>query len=48
MKTYVIADTHFNHSNIIKYCNRPFNDVIDMNEKIINNWNKVVKKEDMI
>ena len=48
MKTYVIADTHFNHSNIIKYCNRPFNDVLDMNKKIIDNWNQVVKKEDIV
>ena len=48
MKTYVIADTHFNHSNIIKYGNRPFNDVLDMNKKIIDNWNQVVQKEDIV
>ena len=47
-KIYLIADTHFNHSNIIKYCNRPFKDIDEMNNTIINNWNRVVDKDDIV
>ena len=39
---YFTSDTHFNHANILKFCNRPFLDVNDMNEKLVDNWNKVV------
>lgn len=45
---YFISDTHFYHSNIIKYCHRPFKDVYQMNEELISNWNKVVKQSDTI
>lgn len=45
---YFVADTHFHHNNIIKYCNRPFKDVDEMNEILINNWNSVVTNEDTI
>lgn len=48
MRTFIISDTHFNHKNIIKYCNRPFKDVKEMNRVIIANWNKVATKDDMI
>jgi calcineurin-like phosphoesterase family protein len=48
MKRYLIADTHFDHSNVIKYENRPFQNIHDMNESIIMNWQKTVKKNDMI
>lgn len=44
--TFFIADTHFNHSNIIKYCNRPFISSEDQTSKLIENWNSVVKDED--
>jgi len=45
---YIISDTHFNHKNVIKYCNRPFESVEEMNRKLINNWNSTVKKTDTI
>lgn len=48
MKTFVIADTHFNHANIIKYCNRPFADTYEMEETLVENWNSIVKPEDEV
>jgi calcineurin-like phosphoesterase family protein len=46
--TFFIADTHFNHTSIIKYCNRPFKDVDDQTERLIDNWNSVVDVEDEV
>ena len=48
MGIYFIADTHFNHRNIIKYCDRPFEDIEDMNNTLIENWNNTVSDNDTI
>lgn len=55
MKNYwFIADTHFNHKTILNFKNsegkplRPFSNLEEMNETIIDNWNKLVKPQDKI
>ena len=45
---WVISDTHFWHANIIKYCDRPFADVKEMNDVMVERWNSVVKEQDIV
>lgn len=45
---FVCADLHFSHKNIIKYENRPFEDIHDMNKQLVRNWNRVVQKDDIV
>ena len=43
---YFIADTHFYHSNVIQYEQRPFQTAEEMNEALIRNWNARVSPKD--
>ena len=44
--TYLSADWHLSHENIIKYSNRPFKDYIHMNETLIKNANERMNEDD--
>jgi len=39
---FFTSDEHYFHKNIIKYCNRPFKNVDEMNKEIIDRHNSVV------
>jgi len=48
MNYWVTSDLHLGHANIIKYCNRPFGSLEEMNEKIIKRWNERIKPDDTV
>ena len=42
------SDYHLFHSNIIKYCNRPYTNCFSMNKDIIDTINKRVHQDDLL
>ena len=48
MKTFFTSDLHFGHKNIIRFDNRPFISVDEMDAAIIEKWNKKVGKNDLV
>lgn len=47
-KIFFTSDTHFGHSNIIKYCKRPYSNAVAMDEALVENWNKVVPGDGLV
>ena len=46
--TYFTSDLHLGHTNILTLCNRPFSDIDQMDAALIANWNRKVKKNDVV
>jgi calcineurin-like phosphoesterase family protein len=47
-KIFFTSDHHFGHTNILKFCDRPFTSIEEMNEELINRWNEKISKEDEV
>jgi calcineurin-like phosphoesterase family protein len=45
---FFTSDHHFDHANIIKFCNRPHESVYDMNEDLVRKWNERVDEKDTV
>jgi calcineurin-like phosphoesterase family protein len=43
---YFTSDLHLDHANVIKFCDRPFAHVDQMNSALIKNWNGIVAPND--
>lgn len=47
-RRWVISDTHFFHKNILGHSGRPFATVDAMNREMVERWNAVVGREDVV
>ncbi len=47
-KCWFTSDQHFNHTNVMRFCGRPWNDVREMNQALIDKWNDVVTDNDIV
>lgn len=47
-KIFFTSDLHFGHENVIRFDNRPFNAVEEMDEEMIKRWNAKVSKGDIV
>lgn len=45
---FYTSDLHIGHANILKHCERPFQSVDEMNETLVENWNRKVCRNDVI
>ena len=48
MSAFFIADTHFGDGNILRYENRPFATVEEMDQELIRRWNEKVGEGDTV
>lgn len=47
-KIYFTSDLHFGHRNVLKFCNRPWEDEKEMEKGLIENWNNTVGDNDIV
>ena len=47
-KVWFTSDLHFGHRNVIRFCDRPYENEKEMGEKLIENWNSCVGDNDIV
>ena len=47
-KIWFTSDLHFGHRNVLRFCNRPWNDEKEMGPGLIQNWNDTVGDDDIV
>lgn len=47
-KIFFTSDLHFSHANIIKYCNRPWSTVDEMDLALVEKWNERITEDDSV
>ena len=45
---YITSDTWFGRPQILQIANRQFDNIEEMNATLIKNWNKKIKKNDIV
>ena len=48
MTIFITSDQHWGHANIMKYSNRPFESLGEHDAALIQAWNSVVEKNDLV
>lgn len=48
MNKFFTSDTHFGSERTLKFSRRPFKTTQEMDETFINNWNDLIKPEDIV
>lgn len=45
---FYTSDLHLGHENVLKYCNRPFKSIEEMDACLIANWNRRITQNDTV
>ena len=45
---FFTSDLHLGHENCIRLCNRPFSSIEEMDETLIENWNRKITGKDTV
>lgn len=46
-RIFFFSDPHFGHKNILKYCPRPYADLVEMERELVKNYNETVGPNDV-